>query len=348
MKRTDFYRTDLVVEHEQLVQHATEKEKETLEDSSGVLFEERREGVIHITEVKIDEEGSKRIGKKEGHYITLAVPTLQVYEEDQFQQLMMLLKEQLSNIFKRHENSTKKRFLFIGLGNREVTPDAIGPLVMDQLKEIIPHYYSGDQSDVVVYAPGVTIQTGLETAKFVQAVAKEVEPDAIIIIDALAARDSNRLCKTIQLTDTGIHPGSGVGNMRKELSEESLGVPVIAIGIPTVVDGPVLVADAIDTLFRYMSSQIHEASSPSSALSVAPWLRSDHHIDIELLKPIFGDWAEWPHEDRVSLLEEALHSKQLATFIAPKEIDAWVQRYAHLLASTLQDWLLERGSLGKM
>lgn len=341
MERRDFYRTDLVVEHEQLVQHATEKEKEQLEESSGVDFQERREGAFHITEVTINEAGAKRIGKKEGYYITLAAPSLQVYEEEQFQQFMVHFKKQLTNVFQRHRLTEAARFLFIGLGNRDVTPDAVGPLVMDELKEVIPHYYAENQSDVVVYAPGVTIQTGLETAHFVKAIAQEVEPDAIIILDALAARDSNRLCKTIQLTDTGIHPGSGVGNMRKELSEETLGVPVIAIGIPTVVDGPVLVADAIDTLFQYISGQIHEASSPSAALSVAPWLRSDTKVDAEVLKPIFGDWAEWPHEDRIALLEDALRSKQLSTFIAPKEIDAWVQQYAYLLAETLKEWLTE-------
>ncbi len=341
MERMDFYRTDLVIEHEEMVKHATEEEKDTLEETSGVQFHEEREGPFHITEVLIDEEGASRIGKKEGRYVTLAAPTLQVYEHEQLQQFMALLKRQLQNVFAQHRVAKEDRFLFIGLGNREVTPDAIGPMAMDELKEVIPEYYDESGSDVIVYAPGVTIQTGLETAHFVQAIAEEVTPDAIIIIDALAARDSNRLCKTIQLTDTGIHPGSGVGNARKELSKETLGIPVIAIGIPTVVDGPVLVADAIDTLFRYMSSQIHEATNPSSALSVAPWLRNDTSIDSEVLKPIFGDWAEWPHDDRMALLEEALRSKQLATFIAPKEIDAWVQQYAHLLAKTLREWLSE-------
>lgn len=345
MDSMDFYRTDLVVEHEEMVKHASAEEKEVLEEATGVDFQEMREGLFHITKVTIDEEGEERIGKKKGQYITLAAPKLQPYDHQQLDQFMVLFKDHFTQLIDHYHLQENDRLLFIGLGNRDVTPDAVGPLAMDVFKDVIPAYYAEDGSEVIVYAPGVTIQTGLETAHFVKAIANQVKPDAIVIIDALAARDSNRLCKTIQLTDTGIHPGSGVGNSRKELSEETLGVPVIAIGIPTVVDGPVLVADAIDTLFRYMSSQIHEANNPSSALSVAPWLREDTAIQSELLKPIFGDWAEWPHEERMALLEEALRSKQLATFIAPKEIDAWVHQYAQLIADTLCDWLRDMKSV---
>ena len=141
---------------------------------------------------------------------------------------------------------------------------------MDSHAQLVPEYYSEDGSEVFVYAPGVTIQTGLETADFVKAVAAEIKPDLLIVIDALAARDSSRLCRTIQLTNTGIHPGSGVGNSRKEVSEETMGMPVIAIGIPTVVDGPVLIADAINTMFGYIASKISEKDNPSSRLICYP------------------------------------------------------------------------------
>ena len=174
---------------------------------------------------------------------------------------------------------------------------------MDKLQDIVPDYYSDDGSEVFVYAPGVTVQTGLETADFVKALVREIKPSLLIVVDALAARDSSRLCRTIQLTDTGIHPGSGVGNSRKELSKETLGLPVIAIGIPTVVDGPVLVADAIDRMFGFIASKIEEENSPSSRLSVTPWLHSaDKDADRSKLKPIFGEWSEWTHEDRVKLI----------------------------------------------
>ena len=204
----------------------------------------------------------------------------------------------------------------------------------------MPDYYSEDGSEVFVYAPGVTIQTGLETADFVKQLVTEIKPDLLIVIDALAARSSSRLCRTIQLTNTGIHPGSGVGNNRKEISEEVLGLPVIAIGIPTVVDGPVLIADAIDTMFGYIASKISEKDNPSSRLSVTPWLHSENKdADRSKLLPIFGDWASWPHEDRIQLFEEVLTNHELRTFISPKEIDSWVSIYADSLSESLASWI---------
>ncbi len=164
----------------------------------------------------------------------------------------------------------------------------------------------------------------------------EIKPSLLIVVDALAARDSSRLCRTIQLTDTGIHPGSGVGNSRKELSKETLGLPVIAIGIPTVVDGPVLVADAIDRMFGFIARKLKRKIALHHDLSVTPWLHSaDKDADRSKLKPIFGEWSEWTHEDRVKLFEEVLTTHELRTFISPKEIDSWVSLYADALSNSL-------------
>lgn len=340
MEKFDFYRTDLLVESEEMVRHQTESEKETLEESKGIIFNESTHGRIKLTEVIVNEIGEKRIGKKKGNYITLTVPTLTPNDNEEMAKLSELLIEKLDGIIADKQRIANGKILFIGLGNREVTPDAVGPLAMDRLREIVPEYFSEDGGEVFVYAPGVTIQTGLETADFIKAVVSEVKPDLLIVIDALAARDSSRLCRTIQLTDTGIHPGSGVGNSRKEVSEETLGLPVIAIGIPTVVDGPVLIADAIDTMFGYIASKIDEENSPSSRLSVTPWLRSeDKDVDRSVLKPIFGDWAEWPHEERVQLFEEVLTNHELRTFVSPKEVDAWVALYAERLSASLSSWV---------
>ncbi|AOV07917.1 GPR endopeptidase [Sporosarcina ureilytica] len=340
MEKFDFYRTDLLVESEEMVRHQTESEKDKLEESKGIIFNESTHGRVKLTEVVVDELGEKRIGKKKGNYITLTVPSLTPNDSEEITQLSQLLIDKLDGIVKNKEAIANGKILFIGLGNREVTPDAVGPLAMDRLREIVAEYYTEDGGEVFVYAPGVTIQTGLETADFIKAVVSEVEPDLLIVIDALAARDSSRLCRTIQLTDTGIHPGSGVGNSRKEVSEETLGLPVIAIGIPTVVDGPVLIADAIDTMFSYIASKIEEEKSPSSSLSVTPWLRSENkEVDRSVLKPIFGDWAEWPHEERVQLFEEVLTNHELRTFVSPKEVDAWVALYAENLSTSLSHWV---------
>ncbi len=340
MGKFDFYRTDLLVESEEMVRHQTEEEKDALEEKKGIIFNESIHGQVKLTEVIVDEIGEKRIGKKKGNYITLTAPRLTPNDDENMKELSTLLIEKLEAIIQKHQQTSESKILFMGLGNREVTPDAVGPLTMDRLRDVVPHYFTEDGGEVFVYAPGVTIQTGLETADFIHAVVSEVQPDLLIVVDALAARDSSRLCKTIQLTDTGIHPGSGVGNNRKEVSEETLGVPVIAIGIPTVVDGPVLIADAIDTMFGYIASKIDEEKSPSSRLSVTPWLRAENQdIDRSVLKPIFGDWAEWPHEERVQLFEEVLTNHELSTFISPKEIDAWVSVYADHLADALSNWV---------
>lgn len=340
METYDFYRTDLVDESEEMVRHRTSKEKDKLESAEGIIFQDSRVGRVLLTEVTVDEVGEKRIGKKKGNYITISLPTLTPEDDDGLVEMSKVLIEKLKEMLTTIPTIAKGKILFIGLGNRDITPDAVGPLTMDILRNIVPEYYSDDGSEVFVYAPGVTIQTGLETADFVRAMVSEIKPDLLIVIDALAARDSSRLCRTIQLTNTGIHPGSGVGNSRKEVSESTLGMPVIAIGIPTVVDGPVLIADAIDAMFSYIASKIAEDDNPSSRLSVTPWLRSeDKTADRSKLKPIFGDWAGWPHEDRVQLFEEVLTTHELNTFISPKEIDSWVALYAETLASSLSDWI---------
>lgn len=340
MEPHDFYRTDLVVESEEMVRHRTEQEKDTLDQSAGVIFKEDKKGRTLVTTVLIDKVGEDRIGKKQGTYITLTDPLLHAEDRPGLTKLSKEMTRQLMKLTEPIGLQPNCKLLFIGLGNREVTPDAVGPLTMERLQPIVPDYYEQEGAEVYIYAPGVTIQTGLETADFIKGVAEVIQPDLLIVVDALAARDSSRLCRTIQLTDTGIHPGSGVGNSRKEVSRETLGVPVIAIGIPTVVDGPVLIADAIDTLFGYMAAKIEEESKPSSKLSIGPWLHSDTaKADRKTLIPIFGDWASWPHEDRVQLFEEVLTNHQLKTFISPKEIDGWVQMYASALSEAIVSWI---------
>ncbi|MDV6377961.1 GPR endopeptidase [Sporosarcina sp. GW1-11] len=340
MSEINYYRTDLIDESDEFVRHQSAGEEKALKKKSGIEVEEQTLGRIKATTVKVDAEGEEEIGKAKGTYITLTVPALAVHETDEIQKLCTLVVENMSQLIEEKIPNQAKKLLLIGLGNRDITPDAVGPLTMDYVKEVIPDYYESDESDIIVYAPGVTIQTGLETASFVKAIIDQAKPDALIVVDALAARSSSRLCRTIQLTDTGIHPGSGVGNSRKELSENSLGIPVIAIGVPTVVDGPVLVADAIDTMFGYIAAKIEESDMPSSKLATG---RFPQHIkadaDRTSLAPIFGDWSAWTHDERVQLFEEVLTAQELATFISPKEIDSWVANYASALSTSLMDWI---------
>ncbi|WP_153733230.1 GPR endopeptidase [Sporosarcina obsidiansis] len=340
MDEINYYRTDLIDESDEFVRHQTAREEKKLKKMSGIEVEEKELGRIKATTVKVKAEGEEEIGKAKGTYVTLTIPTLSVHEIDELQKLCNLVVEKMDALIKEKLQGSAKKILFVGLGNRDITPDAVGPVTMDIVKEIIPDYYEADDSGVMVYAPGVTIQTGLETASFVKAIVDEGKPDVLIVVDALAARSSSRLCRTIQLTDTGIHPGSGVGNSRKELSEQSLGIPVIAIGVPTVVDGPVLVADAIDTMFGYIAAKIEEDSMPSSKLATGRFpQQSTESADRTSLAPIFGDWSSWTHEERIQLFEEVLTQHELATFISPKEIDSWVAQYASALSTSLMDWI---------
>ena len=225
----------------------------------GVILTEDfdEENKIRITTVEIkDEAGAKVMEKPIGTYITIEAPELNNSSEDYHKPVSEYIAK---NLRKLTGKLFKDEILVVGLGNREVTPDALGPQVVDNLfvtrhlirefgKEFKEQNHLGNVSAL---SPGVMAQTGMETVEIIKGVIKETNPKLIIVIDALASRSINRLNTTVQIADTGISPGSGIGNNRKALNEESLGVKVIAIGVPTVVDAATIVAD---TLSKYMES----------------------------------------------------------------------------------------------
>lgn len=335
-------RTDLLDESDEMVRHRSQDEKSKLKNSEGILFDESRDGAVLITSIEVTEEGEKNIGKKKGKYITLTDLTVSPDDESSFEHLERVFKDKLLEM---HENLTinqDSKILIIGLGNATITPDAIGPKAIEMLQG---SSLSGHNQNikVVMYAPGVTGQTGFETSDFVEAISKAFQPDLILVLDALAARNSERLCKTIQLTNTGIHPGSGVGNQRKEISEEVYGVPVTAIGIPMVVDGPVLYADAMEHVIHYIASKVEEKGRPSSALAVTPMVSNKKSsIDKTVLQPIFGEWVTWSTEEKRKLFEEVFVGKNPSLFVTPKETDAWVDHYAYLLSNGIESWITSR------
>ncbi|MET0785249.1 MAG: GPR endopeptidase [Paenisporosarcina sp.] len=339
MNKQNLLRSDLIDEATEVVQHRTKKEKDTLYETPGIQMSEDRKGRVLITHIKTDPEGAATIGKKDGTYITLSVPTLTAEDEDGFKELEQQFISSLEDIHEELNLPSTSKILIIGLGNRTITPDAIGPFTIERFHEEM-FSMPFEHGQVILYAPGVTGQTGLETSEFVNAMAKHVKPDLIIVIDALAARNQDRLCKTIQLTNTGIHPGSGVGNARSEISFDSLGIPVTAIGVPMVVDAPVLVVDAIETVFKVISSQINAANNPSSALSIGSWLRNtDTPIDVDAIKPIFGEWSGWSSEEIRALLQEVLPPHHQQLFVTPKETDSWVLKHAELIQVSVTKWL---------
>lgn len=238
-------RTDLALEAKESV-----GEKEA--GMHGVTVEEdfNPDTNIKVTKVVIDtKNAAKVLGKPMGQYITIEAPSMVEADEDYHREISEALALQLRTMLPQQELSV----LVVGLGNRDVTADALGPCVVDNLfvtRHVIKTYgkaafLNGAVNVVSCVEPGVSARTGMDAAEIIRGVTRETGPNLLIVIDALAARSTKRLNRTIQITNTGIQPGSGVGNHRSPLTRESMGIPVIAIGVPTVVDAATIVGDAI-------------------------------------------------------------------------------------------------------
>ena len=305
-------RTDLALE-------TREKFKEDNVEIKGVRVEEEyhREKEIKITTMVIEtENGAKAMGKPKGTYITLEAANMDSQDEDYHREISL----ELARIIKRLLPEGKNTFsvLVAGLGNREVTPDALGPRVVDNmmitrhvLKEFGKYAFGEQEVNAVSgIVPGVMAQTGMESQEIIRGVIKQTKPDVMIAIDALAARSTRRLSRTIQITDTGINPGSGVGNHRHGLSKETVGIPVIAIGVPTVVDAATIVSDTMQTLIQAMEehSNLSTWSTGLNALN-----------DME----------------KYELIRELLSPQLNTMFVTPKDIDESVKRLSYTLSEGL-------------
>lgn len=217
------------------------------------FFDEEKE--IRVTEVKIlTENGAQSMRKPIGTYITMEMASLATPDEEYHHEVAHELAKYIGKIFPLEKDEYTA--LVVGLGNRDVTPDALGPHTiecMDVTRHIVKEYGKYAMGDgklqmISAIAPGVMAQTGMESFEIIKGIVDTIRADVVFVIDALAARNTKRLNKTIQIADTGIHPGSGVGNHRNEISKETLGVPVIAIGVPTVVDAATIVRDTMENL----------------------------------------------------------------------------------------------------
>ena len=305
-------RTDLAMEQK-------ERFESDHVEVSGVVLEEEydEEKEIKITTVRIEtENGAKAMGKPVGTYLTLEAPNMAAADEGYHREISETLADFLEKYMKDTEENQEKGYsvLVVGLGNREVTPDALGPYVVDQLnvtRHIVQEYgrYAvgkGGSRIVSAIVPGVMAQTGMETAEIVRGVVRESRPDLVIAVDALAARNVHRLASTIQLTDTGIHPGSGVGNHRRGMTRENLGVPVIAIGVPTVVGAAAIVHGTVNALVRTLTAS-KEGSRFGEYIRE---LDSDSQYELirELLEPEFGAMFVTPQDmdERICKLSAAI------------------------------------------
>lgn len=233
-------------------------------EAEGVSLEEARLNGMTITRVRVlNEEGAQEIGKPIGNYVTVEYPGLSQKDPDGAEALHQVLAREIGAMLPQKEKLTA---LVVGLGNRNLTPDALGPKVADQIlvtRHIIDHMPDSIDDrlcSVCAISPGVLGITGVETGEIVKGVVERTAPDVVICIDSLAARRTARILTTIQLTDTGVQPGSGVGNRRNEISMQTVGVPVIAIGVPMVVHASTIVRDAVDALLDSLKEASGDAA----------------------------------------------------------------------------------------
>lgn len=305
-------RTDLALE-------TREKFEEDNVEIKGVRVDEEyhKETEIKITTMVIEtENGAKAMGKPKGTYITLEASNMDCQDEDYHREISLELARIIKRLLPEKERTLS--VLVVGLGNREVTPDALGPRVVDNmmitrhvLKEFGKYAFGEEEvNSVSGIVPGVMAQTGMESQEIIRGVIDETKPDVMIAIDALAARSTRRLSRTIQITDTGINPGSGVGNHRHGLSKDTVGVPVIAIGVPTVVDAATIVNDTMHTLIQAMeeNSHLETLSAGLSALN-----------DME----------------KYELIRELLSPQLNTMFVTPKDIDESIKRLSYTLSEGL-------------
>lgn len=283
--------------------------RELSPDIEGIAEQDETDGEISIKRIGIlTSEASERIGKAMGSYITLDARALTQRPFDLFEAVERRLAIELRRLIKA--DIKRSTVLVVGLGNREVTPDSLGPRVVEQIivtrhvKEFMPEAFDFETPGVCAIAPGVLGVTGVETMDIVKGVVERVHPDCIIAIDALASRRAARISTTLQLTDAGISPGSGVGNQRAELSLASLGVPVIAIGVPLVVRAATITCDTLSLMAN----------------------ETGQHAD----------------EEKLKLLAESVSEKQLDDMIVtPKDIDAIVSDMAKIIANAINSALFE-------
>lgn len=300
-------RTDLAIEAREIYQE--EKNKEI----PGVAIDNEEIGDVIVTRVEVlDDRGAQIIGKPRGKYITLESASLRKADADFKDEMSKLLAKELKAILPKKDNI---KALVVGLGNWDVTPDALGPKVVSKVfvtRHLFKLYNKEgdvDVSEVSAISPGVMGTTGLETSEVVKGIVQNSRPDIVIVVDALASRKMERVNSTIQISTTGITPGSGLGNKRKALDEGNLGVPVIAIGVPTVVDAATLTSDTIERVIDAFSRQAKVGSQ------------------------FYNMLKELKEEEKYDLIREVLEPYSANIIVTPKEVDEIIVNLSQIIAN---------------
>lgn len=301
------FRTDLAVERNDIYKKANNIQNEI----DGIQIENEALENIDISRVKIiNEEGEKKLGKPIGNYITLDVKNIKLADDEKIEQISKVLADELRKVIGEHVKDTED-ILVVGLGNIYVTPDALGPKVVSHIEitrhilEYMPKVMPEDTRPVSAISPGVLGTTGIETMEVLKGIVDNIHPKLLIVIDALASRSIERISSSIQIADTGIVPGAGVENKRKEISQKTLGIPVIALGIPTVVDLASITNDCINLFIE----NLQQKAMSNSYLN------------------------ELKDKDNYEEIKEALIPKDYNMIVTPKEIDQLIENMSKIVAN---------------
>ena len=300
------FRTDLADERTDIFK----KNNNIVDNIDGIETNVREEGNIKITEVKvINENGANSIGKPIGSYITIDIKELKTATDESIENYGNILSSELRKLIDKH--STKQdEILVVGLGNIYVTPDSLGPKVINEIDvtrhilKYMPEVLEEGTRSVSAISPGVLGTTGMETLEIVNGIVNNVKPKLVIVIDALASRSIDRISSSIQLADTGIVPGAGVGNTRKELSQNTLNIPVIALGIPTVVDLGTIIDEGLDIFI----GKLQEKAESNEYLN------------------------KLKEQDNYEEIKEALAPNDYNMIVTPKEIDDLIENMKDVIA----------------
>lgn len=302
----------------------------------GIKTKVREEHNIKITNVDVDYNGSKIINKKPGMYVTIEFSD--ITDSDNFNKVRKIFTKELNMMLKKLDIGDNDLGLIIGLGNDKSTPDSLGPLVINNIIVTNHLYILGELDNkyrrVCTFKPGVMGENGIETSENIKSIVKTINPDFIIVIDALASQSIERVNKTIQMTDSGIAPGSGVGNSRKEISKEILNVPVIAIGVPTVVDAVTIVSDTINYMYKHYSYALENRNNPINKLLVGTpnYLNKKVKVDPNNNKNLFGIIGNLNNMETRQLIYEVLSPIGYNLMVTPKEVDFLVMKLSKLIA----------------
>ena len=301
------FRTDLATERRDIYKKANSIEN----DINGIeSTKEEINDKISVEKVKIlNEEGEKAIGKPIGSYITIDIKKLKLAQEEDIQKASEVLTNELKNILDMHIKK-QDEIIIVGLGNIYVTPDSLGPKVINEIDvtrhliKYVPDVVEKDTRSVSAVAPGVLGTTGIETVEILKGIIENTHPKLVVVIDALASRSIERISSTIQISDTGIIPGGGVENARTEISEKTLGIPVIALGIPTVVETAVLVNDSLNLFIDKLQNDA----------------KSNSYLN------------EIKEKDNYEEIKDALNPSDYNMIVTPKEIDDLIENMKDIVA----------------